>query len=196
MTLRAQGLLTLMRSQTLISPARRRLIMVGSLVSDSALTVAPLEERNGSSTWAELYPSQHRMFNSLERSAMALRRPSVPPAANAEAQSADCCMKFRRDSFDVNMVPLPIGRVTESGTTSRYSVPGYASPDLLRRHFTALAACDQAEPLVPPTRSLGSHGQVILTTAAGLPTGFHRHLCGADELLPSAHHYCIALGAG
>ncbi len=43
---------------------------------------------------------------------MALRRPSVPPAANAEAQSADCCMKFRRDSFDVNMVPLPIGRVT------------------------------------------------------------------------------------
>src|SRR5215510_15239671 len=111
-TLRAQGLLTLIRSQTLISPARRRLIMVGSLVSDSAFTLAPLEERNGSSTWAELYPSQHRMFISLERSAMALRRPSVPPAANAEAHSADCCMKLRRDSFDVNIVPLPIGRIT------------------------------------------------------------------------------------
>ena len=41
MTLRAQGLLTLIRSQTLVSPARSRLIMVGSLVSDSALTVAP-----------------------------------------------------------------------------------------------------------------------------------------------------------
>ena len=42
MTLRAQGLLTLIRSQTLVSPARSRLIMVGSLVSDSALTVAPV----------------------------------------------------------------------------------------------------------------------------------------------------------
>ena len=40
-TLRAQGLLTLIRSQTLVSPARKRLIMVGSLVRDSALTVAP-----------------------------------------------------------------------------------------------------------------------------------------------------------
>src|SRR5688572_764150 len=195
MILRAQGLLTLMRSQTLISPARRRLIMVGSLVSDSALTFAPLDARNGSRTWAELYPSQHRMFSSLERSAMALRKPSVPPAANAEAQSADCCMKFRRDSFDVNMVPLPIGRVTESGTTSRYSVPGYASPDLLRRHFTALAACEQAEPMVPPTPSLGPHGQVILTSAAGILTGFPRHLSGAGEVHPAAHQ-CLALGAG
>src|SRR5262245_29863516 len=96
--------------------------MVGSLVSDSALTVAPLEERNGSSTWAELYPSQHRMFSSLERSAMALRRPSVPPAAKAEAHSADCCMKFRRDSFDVNIVPLPVGRVT-APDVDRHAVP-------------------------------------------------------------------------
>ena len=47
MTLRAQGLLTLIRSQTLVSPARSRLIMVGSLVSDSALTVAPFSAAEG-----------------------------------------------------------------------------------------------------------------------------------------------------
>ena len=37
MTLRAQGLLTLIRSQTLVSPALSRLIMVGSLVEQFRL---------------------------------------------------------------------------------------------------------------------------------------------------------------
>jgi hypothetical protein len=45
MILRAQGLLTLIRSHTPVSPARSRLIMVGSLVSDSALMVAPVLAR-------------------------------------------------------------------------------------------------------------------------------------------------------
>src|SRR5215510_1528182 len=84
MILRAQGLLTLIRSQTFVSPARNRLIMVGSLVSDSALTVAPCASRNGSSTCAE--PSEKLL-----------------PAAKAAAMAADRSMKLRRVSFDFSI---------------------------------------------------------------------------------------------
>ena len=108
MTLRAQGLLTLIRSQTLVSPARSRLIMVGSLVSDFGLDgrALRLAERIEHLRRVVAFPAQDIQFLLARGLGRSEAKASVP-AAKAAATAVDRCMKLRRDRVFSACVFLP-----------------------------------------------------------------------------------------